>query len=86
MLDPETIESYFNEVYDRKNISVEVVFNNVDISPKETHTIFTYDFTLLYYDIYERTNVEVHINEVKDKINSLELKEPCDIIVSITVG
>jgi hypothetical protein len=86
MLDPEVIESYFHEIYNRKNISVEVVFNSVDISPKDSYTVFTYDFTLLYYDIYERYHVESHIGEVKDKINSLDFEDPCDIIVTITVG
>ncbi len=87
MLDPEEIQTYMLNVFDKEQISVEVVFNSVDISVISNVTQYTYDFTVIYYDVYQKYNVERHLQEIQKDIQAYKhIDSPCDIILSVRVG
>jgi starvation-inducible outer membrane lipoprotein len=87
MLDPEEIQTYMLNVFDKEQISVEVVFNSVDISVISNITQYTYDFTVIYYDVYQKYNVERHLQEIQKDIQAYKyIDSPCDIILSVRVG
>jgi|TARA_R100000322_G_scaffold118329_2_gene76450 hypothetical protein len=87
MLDPDEIQTYMLNVFDKEQISVEVVFNSVDISVVSDITQYTYDFTVIYYDVYQKYNVERHLEQIQRDIQSYKnIDTPCDIILAVRVG
>lgn len=87
MLDPQEVESYMVNAFATQNIPVEVVFNGVDISIVTDLTQFTYSFTVIYYDVYQKYHVETHLREIQRMIQEHKgIDQPCEIVLAITVG
>jgi len=87
MMDPIELEHLINGVFDEESIETEIVFNGIDIQPKGEHISYIYDFTIIYLDMQDRTNLEYHMNKIQTLVtNTDSISEPCDIILDLTVG
>tara|TARA_R110000744_G_scaffold108463_2_gene205333 strand:- start:662 stop:925 length:264 start_codon:yes stop_codon:yes gene_type:complete len=87
MLDPVDVESIIKAVFKEDGTLTDIVFNGIDIQPEKDYTTYIYDFTIIYFNINDRTKIEYHMEKLQESvINTNLIGEPCDIVLDLTVA